>query len=691
VDRVYKSSTPLQQAKFPEKSRRVKSYGKRTSVRIPKQETLTQMDFLDLNQPLDEDDEDLEIYENEMENLKKKRRKTTGDEPSMTPQYHTQTITQLDWSFASAIQEDDDTYNVPSSSQPHLENSTKAKPAKHARWNISRSKKSRVREIGPPQTPQRTFAQEIPSSQSPTTPASLQSRSSTTRRSPLKEQSINISIPFNTAPKAGLGHHKLPKLKVEDAFDTGTEESQQNCVPSTPTRLSSRAKGVRFAMPADVPEVVVETPSIKIEPSQFAIPPKPPLIPVHLKPTVEIRDSDAESEADDETSQDAVEHMKEDEPLQNNMQDEEDGLQPETCYSDIGHETQIKVEQLLTSNSNADATQAEDILASKSQGMESQRLSTQQVKSMAPRAIHSDVFISIHPQHVTNIVNRTKDHEIRVWLMPDTVRRIWIYETAPVSTLKYMAVIGPAKRPGEILDERGIGNAEFNAKVDRTQYAYEILELYELADPLSLAQLKANEWVGGAIRKYEWVRPVVLDNLMANLKPPLFVEASWEQSGLPSTVTDTQEAEAQLLNTIRQFTQLASSQVPSSQFAKAQTETSEEVVPSSQHETPRNVVKATGPSQATTVDLTQTQTPSRQSLAEILWESPTRPILSSTPIKLPTPRSGEYHGPDSLVLFSMASSQLLTKSQIFPESLLNDSIPGPPSFIQDSDDEEDED
>jgi hypothetical protein len=36
----------------------------------------------------------------------------------------------------------------------------------------------------------------------------------------------------------------------------------------------------------------------------------------------------------------------------------------------------------------------------------------------------------------------------------------------------------------------------------------------------------------------------------------------------------------------------------------------------------------------------------------------------------------------------MASSQLLTKSQMLPESLLNDSVPGPPLFIQDSDDED---
>ena len=658
------------------------------SVRIPKQETLTQMDFLDISRPLDEGDEDMEIYEDETEKPKKKRRKTTGDEPSRTPQYHTQTITQLDWSFTSAVQEENDIYNVPSTSQPRVERVTKTKPAKPARRSTTHLKKSTERELGPPQTPRRTFAQEIPSSQSPATPASIQSRGSAINRSPLKEKPVNIPINFNPTLEAHLSHQNPPKLRIEDSFQTVAEESQQILPPSTPSR-SSPAKSVRFAVPAEVPGERAETPSVKIEPSQFSVSPKPPKFG-HLKATAEILDSEAESDEDDEEYQEKLEHMKEDESSQETLEDEDGELQPDTCYGEFGMETQMEVEQLVTSSSKVDATQAEDRLDRRTQAMESQRLSTQQVKSMAPRAIHSDVFVSIHPQHVTNIVNRTKDHEIRVWLMPETVRRIWIYETAPVSTLKYMAAIGPAKRPGEILDERGIGNAEFNAKKDRIQYAYEILGLYELADPLSFARLKENEWVSGSIRKYQWVRPVVLDNLMANLKPPLFVQPRVEQAGPPSSFTDTQEAEAQLLSTIRQFTQPAhSSQVPSSQLAQARIGPLEEFIPSSQQEPPRNLVKIPGPSQATTVDLTQTQIPSNQSLAEIIWESPTRPIPSSS-MKLPTPMPGEYHGSASIVPFSMASSQLLTKSQMLPESLLNDSVPGPPPFIQDSDDDEED-
>jgi hypothetical protein len=251
-----------------------------------------------------------------------------------------------------------------------------------------------------------------------------------------------------------------------------------------------------------------------------------------------------------------------------------------------------------------------------------------------------------------------------------------------------MAEIGPAKRPGQILDERGLGNAEFNAKKGSCWTAYEILQLYELSDPLSLSQLIANEWLKSAPQRFAWVRPAVLDQLMANLKPPLFHTA--ESEGPASSSTDTQEAEAQLLSTIVQFTQPApSSQQPSSQFIK--TENESHVPASSDYATPLTNIKIAPPaSQATTVDLSQTQTPRHHSLDEVVWESPTRPVPSSTPLKLPTPLSAgsEHRGLDTLVPYSMASSQLLTKSQLLPESLLNESVPGPPLFIRDSDDEE---
>ena len=60
------------------------------------------------------------------------------------------------------------------------------------------------------------------------------------------------------------------------------------------------------------------------------------------------------------------------------------------------------------------------------------------------------------------------------------------------------------------------------------------------------------------------------------------------------------------------------------------------------------------PSQAETVDLSQSLTPRHQSTRDIVFESPTRPIFSSTPVALPTPaRKGECRTGFAYPLFNV--------------------------------------
>ena len=683
ANRVYKSSTPLHQTRLPEPKKRIKSYGKKSSVRIAKldQDTLTQMDFVRWNDlPLEEDGE-------QAEKRRTKRRKTVGDEPSRTPQYYTQTLTQLDRSSGSA-NEEDGTIDYPSFEQS-MKLPSEALGRAKGNFSLKACGPSAIPQasgVHPPQTPRRAFTQEIPSSRSPTTPMSVVSKGSAKQRAALTELSANTPIPFSAKGRPQGTSYKMPKLQIEDTYDDANEFSQEHRVPPTPSKRSSSTRSVRFALPDVNAMSQRDSPWIKRESTQDS------RLQRASNPDVKVEISDSDAESDEDYEDVGTKSAQ-----VNESENEENETQPATCYGEIGEETQFEAIKFLNPSGPNDTEAGDDIEGvghtnqKQTQVMESQRLTTGHVNSMAPRTINSDIFISIHPQHVTNIVNRTKDHEMRIWSFQDTVVRIWIYETAPVSAVTYMAAIGPAKRPGEILDVRGIGNAEFNAKTGSNWRAYEILALYELADPVPISKLKSNEWLKAPPQKFAWVRPAVLGELMGNLKPPLFDKAS-EMAAPASSSSDTQEAEAQLLSTIAQFTQAAlPSEPPSSPTIGTKPDTPEdpEAGPSTQQETPplpRHF------SQATTVDLSQTQTPRQQSLAEIIWESPTRPIPSSTPMDLPTPLSDalEYQGAESLVPFSMASSQLLTKSQMLPESLLNESVPRPPPIIQDSDDEDDD-
>lgn len=128
---------------------------------------------------------------------------------------------------------------------------------------------------------------------------------------------------------------------------------------------------------------------------------------------------------------------------------------------------------------------------------------------MAHEICKSDIVIAIHPKHVANIVSRVKNHEFRKYLLPAEVRRLWIYETRPASSVKYVATISAGKRPGEIRDPKGLRNDEFDQGQSESlvEYAYEILRLEALAVPISLSDLKENGWLNGPPQKYCYVKP----------------------------------------------------------------------------------------------------------------------------------------------------------------------------------------
>jgi hypothetical protein len=124
---------------------------------------------------------------------------------------------------------------------------------------------------------------------------------------------------------------------------------------------------------------------------------------------------------------------------------------------------------------------------------------------------HSDIFMSIKPEHIANIASRLKNHEYRRYLLPPSVRRIWFYTCAPISSIHYVARISSGKVPGQVPEDGGIGNEDFNAgKV--WKYGYEILELWKLERPISLQQAKEIGYLKGPPQKYCWVPQVVIEN-----------------------------------------------------------------------------------------------------------------------------------------------------------------------------------
>ncbi|KAI2636729.1 hypothetical protein GGS21DRAFT_45107 [Xylaria nigripes] len=330
-------------------------------------------------------------------------------------------------------------------------------------------------------------------------------------------------------------------------------------------------------------------------------------------------------------------------------------------------------------------------------GLESQRIPLDSIHALGPQTPHSDIMVSLHPEHIAKIVDRTKTHEFRAWKIPPQVSRIWIYITRPQCQLKYMCLFGEPKAPGEIRDEKGAGNVDFNQGKSVAKFAYEILQVYELNNPVSLVEMKKKGWVSGAPQKYTFIPPAVVGELTANLRCALFENAAQPENSCRKYISESQELKAQLQSELGYSTQHHSGTtdevIPASQppcksrvtsegvsgdggFAKpaltrARSTSSNHGSPSLFSQRQRSSVR---PSQATTV--------SQMSSSPVTSpkKSGSRTILiSSDPVSSPTVMRH--------VRSSLQSPQFPTRSQMLPDSLLNKDFHDPPTIIWDSADD----
>lgn len=100
----------------------------------------------------------------------------------------------------------------------------------------------------------------------------------------------------------------------------------------------------------------------------------------------------------------------------------------------------------------------------------------------------SAIYISIKPIHLNRIVNGTKNYEFRNYIPKKEFDTLYVYESYPTSSLKYIIKIDKIVKAPDKIDDNGIGNIEFN-QGDKTKYAYHIDKIYKIK-PINLKTLK---------------------------------------------------------------------------------------------------------------------------------------------------------------------------------------------------------
>ncbi|KAF7586211.1 hypothetical protein BBP40_009290 [Aspergillus hancockii] len=150
------------------------------------------------------------------------------------------------------------------------------------------------------------------------------------------------------------------------------------------------------------------------------------------------------------------------------------------------------------------------------------------VQAHSIRTSKADILMSIKPEHMKNIAAKAKNHEYRRYLLPSTVRHIWLYTTAPISRIEYVARVSHGRTPGEVPEDGGIGNADFNAGKKVSKYAYEILDLWRLNEPINLKLAIAKGFLKGPPQKYCWAPLVLLESCPLDRQDHVFQRLSGE-------------------------------------------------------------------------------------------------------------------------------------------------------------------
>ncbi|KIJ38612.1 hypothetical protein M422DRAFT_33204 [Sphaerobolus stellatus SS14] len=111
-------------------------------------------------------------------------------------------------------------------------------------------------------------------------------------------------------------------------------------------------------------------------------------------------------------------------------------------------------------------------------------------KGGATKRVYTDVVLTIKPEFVKLLAERTKNHEYRKYKLRETVERVWLYETAPTMALTHVINVGAPRVPGEVKDPSGVGNDDFDAGKKVSKYGYPVQGMYRLPQPLSSVAMK---------------------------------------------------------------------------------------------------------------------------------------------------------------------------------------------------------
>ncbi|KAI8687426.1 hypothetical protein NCS56_00315300 [Fusarium sp. Ph1] len=361
------------------------------------------------------------------------------------------------------------------------------------------------------------------------------------------------------------------------------------------------------------------------------------------------------------------------------------------------------------------------------QPLESQRVPLVTLQALPPASARTDVLLPLSQDMLDDVIEGFQVALVLPFKIPAQVVRFWLYD-------------------GELL--RFLACAEPGRVTEGPVWRYHLTQVYELNNPVEGDDMREEGWVEGDIGRYIYIPPAVVGQLLWNLRHAIFDENNNgdgatqsqgptqddDESGRVDLFANSSQAQPRDKNPAptpsMSVSQQVEAQLKSDIAHSTQFPTSDDIlVPSTPEEENSNKQDATPPtthvpSSPATIKPPPPRTPfaassyraSRPPLSSTVKPSTVRPSQATTVSQASTPEknsSASLHrpdlhssssidfpeglldddGPSSPPLrlppgYAAGSSQLLTKSQMLPDSLVRDDARVPPEIWDSDEDDE---
>ncbi|KAL6854663.1 hypothetical protein J3F83DRAFT_754385 [Trichoderma novae-zelandiae] len=155
------------------------------------------------------------------------------------------------------------------------------------------------------------------------------------------------------------------------------------------------------------------------------------------------------------------------------------------------------------------------------QAFESQRVPLHVLQSFTPVSARTDILLPTPPNVLRSIVDGSETTLRLTYRVPEEARRFWLFDH---ETLRYMACVRPGT-PRGFLD-----------------WEYRVDQVYELNNPVEERDMQEEGWVTGQVRRYIYLPPAIVGQLLWNLRCATFARGGTQRTGGDDDVNEASES-----------------------------------------------------------------------------------------------------------------------------------------------------